>query len=120
MCGVATRNLGTTRLLDAIVEDLPSPVKHGALLAVRRSDDDLQTAGETELLADPDAELYAYVFKTRADPFAGRMNLLRVYQGMLRADSHVLNTRAHARERIGQLIVSVGGETGHLQELRAG
>ncbi len=120
VCGVATRNLGTTRLLDAIVEDLPSPVKHGALLAVRRSDDDLQTAGETELLADPDAELYAYVFKTRADPFAGRMNLLRVYQGMLRADSHVLNTRAHARERIGQLIVSVGGETGHLQELGPG
>jgi len=109
VCGVATRNLGTTRLLDAIVEDLPSPVKHGAL-----------RMGETELLADPDAELYAYVFKTRADPFAGRMNLLRVYQGMLRADSHVLNTRAHARERIGQLIVSVGGETGHLQELGPG
>ena len=51
----------------------------------------------------PSAELFAYVFKTRADPFAGRINLLRVYQGMLRADSHVLNTRAHAKERIGQL-----------------
>ena len=72
VCGVATRNLGTTRLLDAIVEDLPSPVKHGGL-----------RVGETELLADPDAELYAYVFKTRADPFAGRINLLRVYQGTL-------------------------------------
>jgi elongation factor G len=109
VCGVATRNLGTTRLLDAIVEDLPSPVKHGAL-----------RAGEVELLADPDAELYAYVFKTRADPFAGRINLLRVYQGTLRADSHVLNTRAHAKERIGQLIVSAGDETGHLQELGPG
>ena len=97
VCGVATRNLGTTRLLDAIVEDLPSPVKHGAL-----------RIGEAELLADPDAELYAYVFKTRADPFAGRINLLRVYQGTLRADSHVLNTRAHAKERIGQLIVFAG------------
>jgi elongation factor G len=109
VCGVATRNLGTTRLLDAIVEDLPSPVKHGAL-----------RIGETELLADPDADLYAYVFKTRADPFAGRINLLRVYQGTLRADSHVLNTRAHAKERIGQLIVFAGGETGHLQELGPG
>jgi elongation factor G len=109
VCGVATRNLGTTRLLDAIVEDLPSPVKHGAL-----------RIGETELLADPDAELYAYVFKTRADPFAGRINLLRVYQGTLRADSHVLNARAHAKERIGQVIVFAGAEIGHLQELGPG
>ncbi len=109
VCGVATRNLGTTRLLDAIVEDLPSPVKHGGL-----------RIGEVELLADPDAELYAYVFKTRADPFAGRINLLRVYQGTLSADSHVLNARAHAKERIGQVIVFAGGETGHLQELGPG
>jgi elongation factor G len=109
VCGVATRNLGTTRLLDAIVEDLPSPVKHGGL-----------RVGETELLADPDAELYTYVFKTRADPYAGRINLLRVYQGTLRADSHVLNTRAHAKERIGQVIVFAGAETGHLQELGPG
>ncbi len=114
VCGVATRNLGTTRLLDAIVEDLPSPVKHGAL-----------RIGETELLADPDAQLHAYVFKTRADPFAGRINLLRVYQGTLRADSHVLNAHAHVKERIGQLIGSAGGEighgeNGHLQELGPG
>ncbi len=109
VCGVATRNLGTTRLLDAIVEDLPSPVKHGAL-----------RVGEVELLADPDAELYAYVFKTRADPFAGRINLLRVYQGTLSADSHVLNARSRAKERIGQLIAFAGAETGHLQELGPG
>ena len=109
VCGVATRNLGTTRLLDAIVEDLPSPVKHGAL-----------KVGTVELEPDPDAELFAYVFKTRADPFAGRINLLRVYQGTLRADSHVLNTRVHAKERIGQLIVFAGREAGHLQELGPG
>lgn len=111
VCGVATRNLGTSRLLDAIVEDLPSPVKHGGL-----------RIGETDrLLADPDAELHAYVFKTRADPFAGRINLLRVYQGTLSADSHVLNARAHAKERIGQLIVFAGAETdSHPQELGPG
>jgi elongation factor G len=109
VCGIATRNLGTTRLLDAIVEDLPSPVEHGAL-----------SAGETELLADPEAELYAYVFKTRADPFAGRINLLRVYQGTLRADSHAYNARARARERVGQLLVFAGGETEHRDELGAG
>jgi elongation factor G len=109
VCGVATRNLGTTRLLDAIVEDLPSPVKHGAL-----------RVGEVELLADPDAELHAYAFKTRADPFAGRINLLRVYQGTLGADSHVLNARAQAKERIGQLIGFAGGASEHPQELGPG
>ena len=120
VCGVATRNLGTTRLLDAIVEDLPSPVKHGALLAERRSEDDPDATDAVELLPDPDGELFAYAFKTRADPFAGRINLLRVYQGTLRADSHVLNTRAHAKERIGQLIVFAGGDTDHPEELGPG
>jgi elongation factor G len=109
VCGVATRNLGTSRLLDAIVEDLPSPVKHGAL-----------GIGELELAPAEDAELFAYVFKTRADQFAGRINLLRVYQGVMRADSQVLNTRAHAKERIGQLVVFAGKEIRHVQEFGPG
>jgi elongation factor G len=109
VCGVATRNLGTTRLLDAIVEDLPSPVKHGSL-----------TAGEVELTPNEDGPLFAYVFKTRADPFAGRINLLRVYQGLLRGDSQVLNTRAHVKERIGQLVVFAGKQVEHVQEFGPG
>jgi elongation factor G len=109
VCGVATRNLGTSRLLDAIVEDLPSPVKHGSL-----------TVGELELTPSEDAELFAYVFKTRADPFAGRINLLRVYQGVLRADSQVLNTRAHVKERIGQLLLFAGKDARHVQEFGPG
>lgn len=109
VCGVATRNLGTSRLLDAIVEDLPSPVKHGAL-----------RIGEIELEASDERELFAYVFKTRADPFAGRINLLRVYQGVMSADSHVLNTRAHAKERIGQLVVFAGKEVRHVGEFGPG
>jgi elongation factor G len=102
VCGVATRNLATNRLLDAIVEDLPSPVKHGAL-----------ELPEVTLEPDPDAELFAYVFKTKADPFAGRINFFRVYQGTMKPDGHVLNTRAHAKERIGTLLVPEGKETGH-------
>jgi len=108
-CGVATRNLGTNRLLDAIVEDLPSPVKHGGL-----------KVGELTLEPIEDKELFAYVFKTRADPFAGRINLFRVYQGVLRQDSQVLNTRAHAKERIGQLLTFEGGQTGHVTEFGPG
>jgi elongation factor G len=109
VCGVATRNLGTTRLLDAIVEDLPSPVKHGAL-----------SVGEAELQAREDGELFAFVFKTRADAYAGRINLLRVYQGVMSADSHVLNTRARVKERIGQLIVFAGKQVEHVSEFGPG
>ncbi len=109
VCGVATSNLGTTRLLDAIVEDLPSPVKHGSL-----------QVGEVELRPDENEPLYAYVFKTRADPFAGRINLIRVYQGVMSADSQALNTRAHVKERIGQLLVFSGKEVEHVDEFGPG
>ena len=109
VCGVATRNLGTSRLLDAIVEDLPSPVKHGPL-----------AVGEIELSASEEADLFAYVFKTRADPYAGRVNLLRVYQGVLSHDTHVLNTRSHTRERIGQPIAFSGKDTVLVQEIGPG
>jgi elongation factor G len=102
VCGVATRNLGTNRLLDAIVEDLPSPVKHGAL-----------ELPEITLEPDEDKELFAYVFKTKADPFAGRINFFRVYQGVMRPDNQVLNTRAHSKERIGTLTVFEGKDTTH-------
>ena len=108
-CGVATRNLGTNRMLDAIVEDLPSPVKHGGL-----------EVGEVTLEPVEDKELFAYVFKTRADPFAGRINLFRVYQGVMKQDSQVLNTRSHTKERIGQLVTFESGQTGHTTEFGPG
>jgi elongation factor G len=110
VCGVATRNLGTNRLLDAIVEDLPSPVKHGVM----------DVTDHVALEPVEDKELFAYVFKTRADTFAGRINLFRVYQGVIAHDSHVLNTRAHGKERIGQLIRFSGKETETVDEFGPG
>ena len=108
-CGIATANLATNRLLDAIVEDLPSPVKHGGL-----------QAGPLTLDADPDKPLFAYVFKTRADPFAGRVNIFRVYQGVIRHDSQLLNTSSHTKERIGQLLSFDGARAGHVEEFGPG
>jgi elongation factor G len=108
-CGVATRNLATNRLLDAIVDDLPSPVKHGGL-----------DVGEVTLEPAEDKEMFAYVFKTRADPFAGRINLFRVYQGTVKQDSQVLNTRSHTKERIGTLVSFEGTNTGHPTEFGPG
>ncbi|MGI8584841.1 MAG: elongation factor G [Thermoleophilaceae bacterium] len=108
-CGVATRNLAINRLLDAICEDLPSPAERGAV-----------EAGDTALEPDEGRDAVAFVFKTLADPYAGRINLFRVYQGVLRHDSHAYNCRAHVKERIGQLLVPQGKEMGHADEFGPG
>jgi elongation factor G len=113
-CGVATRNLGTGRLLEALVEDLPSPAMRGAAPA--------RGAGgeEIEIAPDEEGSLVAYVFKTLADPYTGRVNLFRVYRGTLRSDSHAVNLRSGQKERIGQLGQPVGKELRPAMELGAG
>jgi elongation factor G len=108
-CGAATRNLGINRLLDAFVEDLPSPAKRGTI--------DLD---DVSLEPDESKDAVAFVFKTLADPYAGRLNLFRVYQGVIDHDSHVHNCRAHVKERIGQLLVPQGKETEHADSFGPG
>src|SRR3989449_11359795 len=76
-CGVATKNLGAHAVLDLVVEGIPSPAKKGALLDV---------AG---------ASTAAFVFKTIADPFAGRINLFRVVKGVITSDSTLVSAREH-------------------------
>ena len=113
-CGVATRNLGTNRLLEALVEDLPSPQMRGALAAL---DGD---GSATEVAPDEDGPLVAYVFKTTADPYTGRINLFRVCRGTLRSDSQALNVSRQEKERIGQLGRPLGKELKPVSELGAG
>jgi elongation factor G len=108
-CGAATRNLGINRLLDAFVEDLPSPAKRGPI----------EVDGVT-LEPDESKDMVAFVFKTLADPYAGRVNLFRVYQGVLGHDTQVFNTRAHVKERIGQLLVPQGKENEQADEFGPG
>ncbi|HUC00822.1 MAG TPA: elongation factor G [Solirubrobacterales bacterium] len=113
-CGVATRNLGTDRLLDALVEDLPSPLMRGPLEA-------LDGDGEVvEIVPEDGGPLVAYVFKTTADPYTGRINLFRVYSGTIRSDSHAVNARGGERERIGQLGQPLGKELKPVADLGAG
>jgi elongation factor G len=113
-CGVATRNLGTGRLLEALVEDLPSPAMRGAI-PVRGGE------GETvEIEPDEDGPLVAYVFKTLADPYTGRVNLFRVYRGTLSSDSQALNVTQGQKERLGQLSQPLGKEMRPVSELGAG
>jgi elongation factor G len=113
-CGVATRNLGANRLLEALVEDLPSPAMRGAGAALGEGGEPVEVAPEE------DGPLVAYVFKTLADPYAGRINLLRVYRGTLRSDSQVVNATRHEKERIGQLGRPLGSELTPVSELGAG
>src|ERR687895_412675 len=108
-CGVATTRLASNRLLDAIVDDLPSPVQHGGLELENMT-----------LEPNADGEMFAYVFKTRADPFAGRINLFRVYQGTMTHDTQVMNTRTHHKERVGQLLVPRGKDVSHADEFGPG
>jgi len=89
---VATKNLGTTALLDLLVEGVPSPAKKGTIL-------DLEGAS-----------VGAFVFKTIADPFAGRINLFRVLEGTVTADATLTNTRGHGKERFGSLMTVQGKE----------
>ncbi|MDP9232530.1 MAG: elongation factor G [Actinomycetota bacterium] len=101
-CGVATKNLGTTALLDLLVEGVPSPAKRPPAI-------DVDGAGTA-----------AFVFKTVADPFAGRINLFRVLSGTLDSDSTVVNSRNHSKERVGQLLTLQGKEHEQAKEFGAG
>jgi elongation factor G len=113
-CGVATRNLGTGRLLAALVEDLPSPAMRGAVAA--RGPD----GGPIEIEPDEDEPLVAHVFKTLADPYTGRVNLFRVVRGTLHSDSQAVNVSRGGKERIGQLGQPLGKELKPAAELGAG
>jgi elongation factor G len=113
-CGVATKNLGTNRLLDALVEDLPSPAMRGAVAASGEEGEEIQ------IEPDENGDLVAYVFKTVADPYTGRINLLRVCRGILKSDSQVVNVTRGEKERIGQLVAPLGKELSNVEELGAG
>jgi elongation factor G len=101
-CGVASKNLGTTALLDLLVEGVPSPARKGAPVSV--------DGGGTA----------AFVFKTIADPFAGRINVFRVLNGTVTSDAHVVNARSHAKERFGQLLELQGKEHAQVADLGEG
>ncbi len=101
-CGVASKNLGTHALLDLIVEGVPSPAKAGSITHI------------------DGAETAAFVFKTIADPFAGRINLFRVLQGAVRPDQTLVDARTHAKERMGSLLFQQGKEHIAAQEFGPG
>jgi elongation factor G len=115
LCGSAALGEGLAPLLQAILELTPSPAESPAPNAT-----DLRTGNPVELTPDPSAPLAAFVFKTTADPFVGKLTYFRVYSGALRADSQVYNTQKEREERIGQVFYLRGKNQIATTEVRAG
>lgn len=110
-----TRMMGVQTLLDTIVADLPSPAE-GPEVVGRNPRSDAEEKREK----DPQAPLSALVFKTTADPYAGRLTFFRVYSGTFHADAQVYNASRGERERVGPVLVPVGRKQEAVPALTAG
>ena len=113
LCGSAFKNKGVQLMLDAVIDYLPSPVEVQAIQGTLPN-------GETEeRKADDDAPMSALAFKVMADPY-GRLTFVRVYSGILKKGSYVLNSTKDKKERISRLIVLKADDRIEVDELRAG
>ncbi len=105
LCGSATKNIGINLLQDYIVQCMPSPLERGAWKATDPSGEKV-----IEVAPDPDAPFSAFIFKTVADPYAGRLSIFRVVSGTLGSDGTFFNTNKDTRERFTQLLRITGKE----------
>lgn len=108
VCASGASNKGIQPLLDVIVEYLPSP------------DDASLNEEDAKSIGDKSDKLAAFVFKTIADPFVGKLTYLRVYSGSLKGDSHAWNANKSHEERVGQLLVLRGKNNEPVGEVKAG
>ena len=98
-CGTSYKNKGVQKLLDAIVDYMPSPVDIPAIDGVNPDTDE-----EDVRHADDNAPFSGLAFKIATDPFVGRLSFVRVYSGILNTGTSVLNSTKHQRERIGRIL----------------
>ena len=98
-CGTSYKNKGVQKLLDAIVDYMPSPVDIPAIDGVNPD-----TGEEDVRHADDNAPFSGLAFKIATDPFVGRLSFIRVYSGILNTGTAVLNSTKHQRERIGRIL----------------
>ncbi|MGI6096911.1 MAG: elongation factor G [Dethiobacteria bacterium] len=115
LCGAATRNYGTKPLLETLITTFPSPTDV--------SEVEVDTVGgekKVKLKVDAQGPLAAFVFKTLADPYVGRVNYFRVYSGTLKSDSQIYNASKEKAERVGQLFLMRGKNQIPVDEVVAG
>lgn len=118
LCGSATRNIGTTPLLDAVRRLFPSPSDRANLhpLVGRQP----LTHDEDQRKSDPFDHFSAFVFKTTIDPFMGRLSFVRVLSGTLHADSGFYNASRQTKEKGGHLFYSLGKKHHQINQVQAG
>jgi len=114
LCGTAFKNKGVQRMLDAVIEFLPSPVD---IPPVAGTDDD-----EVEVVrkADDSEKFSALAFKLMTDPFVGQLTFVRVYSGVLSSGETVLNSVKGKKERIGRILQMHANEREEIKEVLAG
>ncbi|MEG3901047.1 elongation factor G [Microcoleus sp. B4-C5] len=113
LCGSAFKNKGVQLLLDAVIDYLPSPLEVPPIQGL------LPNGDTAERFADDNAPLSALAFKIMADPY-GRLTFVRVYSGILKKGTYVLNSTKDKKERVSRLIVLKADDQIEVEELRAG
>ena len=103
MVSAATSSIGTTELLDGLVDLMPSPADSPGATAT-----DASSGDEVTLEWDANGPLAALVFKTTADPFVGKLSYIKVYSGSFNSDSQLLNASKKENERVAQVLVVTG------------
>ena len=101
LCGSAFKNKGVQRLLDAIVNLLPSPMDVGSVYGTKPEDSD----AEITRLPENNEPFSALAFKIMTDPYVGKLTYMRVYSGQLDAGSYVYNPTSEKRERISRILL---------------
>ena len=115
LCGSAAKDIGIDLLMDSVVNCMPSPGDRGP-----KTGTDPKTEEETERMPTEDAPFSAFVFKTIADPFAGRLSIFRIVSGKLGSDGNFYNTKKDTRERYNQLLRIAGKEQKPIKEAGPG
>ncbi|MEG3989753.1 elongation factor G [Microcoleus sp. Pol7_A1] len=113
LCGSAFKNKGVQLLLDSVIDYLPSPLEVPPIQGL------LPNGDTAERFADDNAPLSALAFKIMADPY-GRLTFVRVYSGILKKGTYVLNSTKDKKERVSRLIVLKADDRIEVEELRAG
>ena len=108
-----TAEIGLTRLLDGIIEIMPSPLEAASVVAQGKSAEEIITPQDSGNLA-------VYVWKTTADPFVGKINYFRVYSGMLTSDSRLWNQSKGIEERVGTVSLLRGKEQLNVKVVHSG
>lgn len=114
-CGSAFKNKGVQRLLDGVIDFLPSPLDVPPIKGVVPGSET-----EVERPADPDAPFSAIAFKIMTDPYVGKLTFFRVYSGTLKKGSQVLNTNTGKKERIGRILLMHANSREDVDVVQAG